>query len=421
MRFQTLKEWLEHTRTVHALGVDLGLDRVRVVAERMGLLKPNCVVITIAGTNGKGSCVAGLEAIYRAEGYRVGAFTTPYLFHHNEQVRVQGVNADDLTFCQAFEKVEVARADITLTQFEFNTLVALQIFQEAKLDVILLEVGLGGRLDAVNIIDADLAIIASIALDHVDWLGNTRDLIAIEKAGVLRSGKPAVCGDPQPPQSLKDYAEEMQVPLYCQMKDFFYISHRTSWTWQSEKVIYEDLPLPALALQNMSTVLKAVELLQERLPVLESSITTALANVQLTGRIQILPGEVTHIVDVSHNPAAAELLSQQLKCLPCRGKTHAVFSMLADKDIAGSLQSIKEMVDCWYIAELPEERAASIGVLHDAFRLAHIDAVKTYATIEEAYLMALKEAEPEDRIIVFGSFYTVAGVGTVMKMVESSA
>ena len=411
---RTLKEWLEHTQAVHALGVDLGLDRVKEVARRLNLLNPTCPVITIAGTNGKGSCVAGLEAVYRAQGYKVGAFTTPYLFKHNEQVRIDGDDVEDEWFCQAFTHIEAARGEITLTQFEFNTLAALYLFHQANLDVCLLEVGLGGRLDAVNIIEADLAIIASIDLDHVDWLGNTRDLIAIEKAGIMRPARPTVCGDASPPQSLQAYADEIKSRVYYQGQDYTYQQKKDTWTFRAAAQTYENLPLPSLALQNMATVLQAVELLKKRLPVKPESIIKAMRDVKLPGRIQIMPGAVTQIIDVSHNPAATQFFANKLKTLPCEGKTYAVFSMLADKDIAGSLQAIKDQVDTWFIAELAVERGASLGVLEDAFRLAGIKDVETFTDIITAYHAALDEAESGDRILVFGSFYTVAGIGELI-------
>lgn len=413
MHFETLDAWLDHTRTVHAKGIDLGLERVKAVASRMGLLERGCPVITVGGTNGKGSCVAGLEAIYLAQGYRVGAFTTPYLFKHNEQVRLQGVEADDEAFCTSFAAVEAAREGVTLTQFEFNTLVALDIFRRDKLDVCLLEVGLGGRLDAVNIMDADVALIASIAIDHVDWLGNTRDLIALEKAGIFRANKPAVCGDFSPPQTLKDYAAEIHTPLFCQNKEFHYLQDETTWSWHSSMAAYENLPIPALAIQNMASVLMAVTLLQERLPVEQQAIEVALEKATLPGRIQVFPGDVTTIMDVSHNPAAAEFLAKRLAKMPCKGKTIAVFSMLSDKDIISTLHVLNKTIDRWYIAELPVDRGASLGVLQDAFRHEKIQAVLCCSDIAKAYQAAKNDAQPGDRIVVFGSFYTVAGVGIV--------
>lgn len=408
MRFKTLREWLVYIEALRSTKIELGLQRVREVAERLDLLNPSCPVITIGGTNGKGSTVAGLEAIYLKSGYRVGAFTSPYLFRHNEGVRIQGEEAEDNIFCAAFEVIETARGDIPLTLFEFNTLAALEIFRSAKLDVYLLEVGLGGRLDAVNILDADLAIITSIGIDHVDWLGNTRELIAREKAGIFRRGKPAVCGDFSPPQTLRDCAEECGTQLFTQAKEFSYRVDNTSWSWTSGKTHYKKLPLPRLALQNMSTVLMAVLLMQSRLPVARQAIDEAMASVTLQGRIQEFPGEVTTLFDVSHNPASAEWLANKLKSMTHKGKTRAVFSMLADKDVISTINVMKDYIDCWYIAELPTERKTPMAVLQQAFSQAEITEVMPHASIIEACQAAKNDAIKSDCIVVFGSFYVVA-------------
>jgi dihydrofolate synthase / folylpolyglutamate synthase len=412
MNLTTLEEWVSYISSLHTVAIELGLERVKAVAERMGLLEPGCAVISIAGTNGKGSCVAGLEAVYLAAGYRVGAFTSPYLLRLNEEIRIQGKEIDDDTFCQAFSEIEAARGEISLTPFEFNTLAALKIFKQSALDIMLLEVGLGGRLDAVNIIDADLAVVTSIAIDHADWLGNTRELIAREKAGVFRAGKPVVCGDASPPQSLLNIAKELGAPLFCQKKDFRFTQQKNTWDWASEKTCYENLPLTVLALQNMATVMMAVEVMQTQLPVTRAAIDQALLKVELPARIQIIPGKVTKIFDVSHNPAAAEFLANKLQTIPCTGKTRAVFSMLVDKDIVGTIQVMKNLIDDWYIAALPVQRGTAIGMLQETFRKAKVEKVKSHPDIVRAYQSALDDSKDGDRVIVFGSFYTVAGVIT---------
>jgi dihydrofolate synthase/folylpolyglutamate synthase len=411
MKSRTLEEWIAYIATIHALEMDLGLERVRSVAEKLNILHANIPVITIAGTNGKGSCVAGLEAIYRAAGYTVGAFTSPYLIRLNEEVRVNGVDASDEDLCRAFAEIEARRGDVTLTIFEFNTLAALIIFQKAELDVILLEVGLGGRLDAVNVVDADLAIISSIALDHVDRLGDTRELIALEKAGVLRAGVPAVSGDFDTPVTLVEYAAKLPTRLYTQGKDFYFEVYDDSWDWQAANQQYKKLPLPNLALQNMASVLMGVELLQDKLAVDRASIDKALARVKLPGRLQVFPGAVTRIFDVAHNPAASRFLAQKLLSMPCEGKTHAVFSMLADKDIVGSLREMKSLVHDWYIAALNVQRGTPVTILQESFLKAEVDVVvKPFPDISEAYQAAIDAARPGDRVVVFGSFYTVAEV-----------
>src|SRR3990167_8025056 len=319
MSFSTLSEWLNWIPTIHPLEIELSLNRVQAVAFQLNLLSPSCPIICVAGTNGKGSTVTGLAAIYQAAGYCVGTFTSPILFRHQEQITINGRHPEDQAFCMAFEKIEHTRKNISLTPFEFYTLAALLLFQQESLDLLILEVGLGGRLDAVNILDASLAIVTSIDLDHTHYLGTTREAIAFEKAGIFRQDKPAIYGDLFPPTTLLNYAK---------------------------------LPLPSLALQNMSLVLMAVKLLQSSLPVNRQAIDKGLLQAKLPGRIQILPGEITKIFDVSHNPAAISFLSKQLKGMSCLGNTYAVFSMLLDKDIVESIKSICSCIDHWFFAPL---------------------------------------------------------------------
>jgi dihydrofolate synthase/folylpolyglutamate synthase len=410
MVLKTLTQWCDYIATVHELAMQLGLERAREVATRLDLLNPTASVITIAGTNGKGSNVAGLEAIYIAQGYKVGAFTSPYLLRLNEEIRIQGEEVTDAALCAAFEKIEAAREKVTLTVFEFNTLAALLIFKGVGCDVILLEVGLGGRLDAVNIIDADAAVVTSIAIDHAAILGDTRELIAREKAGIFRSGKPVVCGDFAPPESLRACARELSAPFFCVNENFYFHEAANAWGWESEKNYFENLPLPPLALQNMATVLMTVEVMQARLPVLRPALDTAFRKINLAGRIQILPGTVTKIFDVAHNPAAVQLLADKISHQKISGKTHAVFSMLGDKDIPSALREIKHLIDVWHIAELTAPRAASLAKLREAFSAENINAVSVLQSVEEAYENALALAKLGDCVIVFGSFYTVAAV-----------
>lgn len=407
---KNLSEWLNKIASLHQTGMELGLDRVRVVASRLDLLKPDCSVITVAGTNGKGSCVSGLETIYRAAGFKTGAFTSPILFRHNEYVRVNGKEVEDNEFCLAYEKIESARQEIILTPFEFHTLAAFIIFQKLNLDVWILEVGLGGRLDAVNILDADVAVVASIGIDHVDWLGATREEIAREKAGIFREGKPAVCGDFDPPLSLIEIANKLKTPIFCQEQQFGFQKEFFTWNWWSEKNRFTHLPLSKLALQNMSTVLMTVELLQNQLPVTREMIDKGLTQVNLPGRLEVVKDEIIKIFDVSHNPAAVEWLANYLKENPCTGKTRAVFSMLADKDIVETLNVIKELIDKWFVAALPVERATSLSALSYCFRKTQIENVAYFSSIENAYQNALEVSQRGDRIVVFGSFHTIASV-----------
>ncbi len=410
MKLSTLSDWLNWIGSVHATDIDLGLDRIGVVAERLGVLKPAIPVITVGGTNGKGSVVAGLESIYRAAGYRVGAFTSPYLLVHNEEVRLDGTQADDASFLEVFEKIESARADVSLTPFEYHTLAALLIFKNADLDVMILEVGLGGRLDAVNVIDADVSIVTSIGIDHVAWLGDTREKIAIEKAGIFRAGKPAICGDDHPPASLLEVATTLGVEFYQQGQTFQFVESDDHWSWRSQKVEYVQLPCNHLLTQNMATVLMAVTCLQKRLPVAEEALRRGLQQVSLLGRLQVLPGRVTEILDVSHNPAAALVLANRLRQMPCSGKTLAVFSMLDDKDIEATIAVMQPVISDWYIAPLEGKRAASLEKLKKIFRIADIPFVQDFDSITSAYLAAAKQAADGDRVVIFGSFYVVADI-----------
>lgn len=410
MHLSTVSEWLSWIASLHLSEIELGLDRVKAVAERLALLTPVCPVVIVGGTNGKGSTVAGLESIYRAAGYKTGAFTSPIFSKHNEQVRINGQLADDQAFIHAFEKIAAALGQVSLTPFEFHTLAALLILKEQDLDVWILEVGLGGRLDAVNILDADVAVVTSIGIDHVEWLGETREKIAREKAGIFRHNKPAVCGDFSPPASLIECAKQVGAPLYRQGQDFQFVEGAKDWSWSYQTERYANLPFNALAVQNMAVVLMVVTLLQPQLPVTPSAIEKGLAQVTLTGRIQIIPGAVTEIHDVSHNPDAVTFLAKRLKDMPCKGKTYAVFSMLADKDIQESIKAISDYVYEWYVAPLATKRATSAEKLKQAFQQTGIKRINFFQSIAEAYRVAAQAAQAGDRILVLGSFHTVAEV-----------
>lgn len=408
MHLSTVSEWLSYIGLIHETEIDLGLPRVKEVAKRLGVLAPNCPVIIVGGTNGKGSTVAGLESIYRAACYRTGVFTSPWLFRYNEQVKIDGIMAEDEDLCEAFSQVEKARSDISLTPFEFSTLAALYLFSRQTLDIWILEVGLGGRLDAVNIMDADVSVITSIGIDHVNWLGDTREKIASEKAGIFRPNQPVVCGDDQPPETLILAAKKIHAPFYQRGKEFDYQENESTWTFINQNIRYDDLPRNMLATENMSVVVKVIGLLQAKIPVSVEAIRQGLSHAELTGRIQIIEGSVTEIYDGSHNPAAILFLKEKLKPGP---RTHAVFSMLEDKDIVGSILAIKDRVDFWYAAPLDTKRAASVDMLQNAFEKAGLtDKVVIFLTITEAYRHALQAAQAGDRIIIFGSFHTVSEI-----------
>jgi dihydrofolate synthase/folylpolyglutamate synthase len=410
MHFPTLAEWLSWIGKLHGTEIDLGLERVQEVAARLAFQSPTCPVIIVGGTNGKGSTVAGLAAIYRAAGYRVGAFTSPYVWKYNEQVKINGQEASDADFCAAFARIAAACGETSLTPFEFGTLAAFLIFQQHVLDIWLVEVGLGGRLDAVNILDADVAVVTSISLDHTQWLGTTREAIAREKAGIFRAMKPAVCGDVNPPHTLLDYARELNTPLFCQGQQFHYQETATDWSFQSPQQSYAHLPRSSLMTQNMATVLMAIQLLQERLPIPRQAIEVGLKHVTLTGRIQIIPGAVTEIIDVSHNPDSVARLAQTLAKHPVPGKTWAVFSMLADKDCVASVLAIRDDIDGWYVAPLATPRGASLTQLQTIFVQTEIKTVSFFPAMRAAYQAARAHAQPGDRVVVFGSFHTLAEV-----------
>lgn len=417
MKLSTISEWLNYIGKVHHRDIELGLSRVYKVAALLELLTPSLPVITVGGTNGKGSTVAALAAIYQAAGFKVGSFTSPYLFQHNEEVKINGVPAQDSEFCAAFDAIENARQQLqtSLTAFEFHTLAALFIFRRHPLDVIILEVGLGGRLDAVNIIDSDIAIITTIALDHTDWLGSTRESIAREKAGIFRQHRPGVIGDFNPPKSIHQYAAACGTPLYCQGQSFFFTEnpHASSWRWKYNNVEYDDLPLGQLATQNLSTALMAVHLLQQRLPVPVLAMQKALRQLQLPGRIEWTTRFSKNVIfDVAHNEAACAHLANAIANKKGIGRKLAVFSMLADKDITASIKAISAQMDAWYLGMLPDDvtRRASLTQLQQGLAEANVpeQQINLRPTIADAFAEALAKAEPNDVVVAFGSFYVVA-------------
>lgn len=404
---QNLAEWLMWIKSITLKEIDLSLTRVKEVLKHLQFIH-QAKVVTVAGTNGKGSTVKALETIYLEAGFSVGAFTSPYLEYYNEQIRVNGKPCDDETICEAFATVKTHSENIPLTPFEFGTLAALCVFLKHPLDVIILEVGLGGRLDAVNAIDADVSIVTSIGIDHVEWLGSTRDAIGREKAGIFRQNRPSICGDGDPPASLIQYATDIGALLFCQNQEFGYIENETTWDWWSKTTHLANLPLSHLHLQNLSTALMAIEQLQLFLPVPELAIRDALKKVTLPGRIQLIPGDVPRILDVSHNPHAVALLANYLLKNPVRSKTYAVFSMLADKDISGTLDVIEKHIDHWHIAPLSVPRGIDKNTLATVFQ--KITDWEMHESIVAAYEETLSLATKDDRIVIFGSFHTVGEI-----------
>lgn len=430
MRHDTLAGWLAWLEALHPSAIDLGLARVGAVAAGMAVARLPCPVITVAGTNGKGSCIAMLEALLAAAGHRVATYTSPHLLRYNERVRIAGREATDDELCAAFERVDRARAGTSLTYFEFGTLAALDLFIRAAPDVALLEVGLGGRLDAVNVVDADIALVTAIGLDHCEWLGHDRDMIGAEKGGIFRAGRPAICADPAPPAGLVRAAAERGARLLRNGREFgveYEIGRGTGrdgqaagrWTWRGPDGRREGLPAPGLAgrfqYDHAAGVLMALDLLPERLGVSDAAVRTTLGAVRLPGRFQRLPGQrpgaMTLIVDVAHNVDGARALAANLAALPAAGATHAVAAMLGDKDIDGMISSMSDVVDAWHVATLPVGRAAPAERLRAAVA-AHAPRApaEVYPDVASAWRAAVAGARSGDRVVAFGSFYTVAEI-----------
>lgn len=417
VRFSTLDEWLRWQETLHPSAIDLGLERVAEVASRLQVPPLAPTVFTVGGTNGKGSTVAMLEAILHAAGYRVGAYTSPHLLRYNERIRLRTVPVADEVLCEAFSRVDQARGDVSLTYFEFGTLAAMDIFHRAQLDVVILEVGLGGRLDAVNIIDADVAIITSIDLDHTQWLGDTRESIAIEKFGIARRNRALVLGDTEPPANTEQLAALHGAQLWRLQKDFGYRSRSVGWEFWSPDNIRSGLPVPSLRglhqWRNASSVLMALACRQLELPVGIEAIRTGLQLAHVPGRFDVSQQNgVTLILDVAHNPHACRQLAENLRGFPRPGTTRAVVSMLADKDITASLAPLAPVIDAWYFGGLDVTRGCTAATMAGNAIQAGVaaSAMSTYTTVANAYRAASEAAKAQDVIVVFGSFYTVAEV-----------
>ncbi|OSI10883.1 bifunctional tetrahydrofolate synthase/dihydrofolate synthase [Neisseria zoodegmatis] len=423
---KTLNDWLSHLETAHSAGlIDMGLSRVGEVKTAMNL-NPQCPVIVVAGTNGKGSVCAFLTQIYKQAGFKVGTLTSPHLLKFNERIAVNAEPVSDETIVASFERIEAARGDISLTYFEFNTLAAIDIFMREQVDVMVLEVGLGGRLDAVNIFDADCAVVTSIDLDHQSFLGDTVEQVGYEKAGVFRGGKPAICGQNPPPESLRQHAENIGAELLLIKRDFdFSKLEQQQWSFhfhpQSGRLFSDGLkrnrnalPIPALRgayqLNNAACALAVIECLNDKLPIDIGSIKRGLLLVSNPGRFQVLPGRPLVILDVGHNPHAARALRQGLMALPFAQKRTAVFSILADKDIDQVLDIVKDQFDEWYIAPLHLPRGMDIDSLSRKLAEHNIENITCFNNIQTAFEAALAASSENDRITVFGSFHTVAEV-----------
>ena len=413
MTRRSLDDWLDYISAQHPATIALGLERVRSVIPAEAGTQPATVVITVGGTNGKGSTCAMLEKILLESGYRVGLYTSPHLLRYNERVRLQGEDVSDDLLVESFERVEAARGTTPLTYFEFGTLGALDIFGRANLDVAILEVGLGGRLDAVNIVDADVACVVSVDLDHQAFLGNDRESIGYEKAGIYRAGRAAIFGDTNPPDRLVAHAKQIGADLQVLGRDFRYEAHERQWDFIGRRGAKRALPMPALRgrwqLKNACVALAALDEVADRVPVSLGEVKRGFTNVRLAGRLQVLPGRPSIVLDVAHNPHAALALADGLGDMGFYERTFAVFAMLADKDIGGVIDAMRGRVDQWFVASVAAERAAPAQRVADLLSGRGLSAVtRTFATVGAALEEARRQAGPNDRIIVFGSFYTVA-------------
>lgn len=399
MKHSTLAEWLAWQETLHLSAIDLGLDRIRQVAARLNLLTLPVPLITVGGTNGKGSTCAMLTAVLVSQGYRVGTYTSPHLLHYNERIAINGEPVADAPICAAFAAIDAVRGDISLTYFEFGTLAAVWCFAHAPVDVMVLEVGLGGRLDAVNLWDADVAIITSIGIDHVDWLGDNREVIGREKAGIMRAGKPIICGDPEPPASIAVEAERIGATLYQYGDDFD--AH--------------GLPQPALLgavqAQNAACVAQALRCLANVLPISADNIAQGLTTVRLMGRLQKLHNQPELVVDVAHNPHAATELAKWLRDNQTTHQTHAIFSILADKDIAGVVAIMQPWIQEWHLVPLQGARAVPVETLKNTLQRLGVQApIRVYQDFHSAWDNVLFSVNKRDRVVAFGSFLVVSGM-----------
>jgi dihydrofolate synthase/folylpolyglutamate synthase len=420
--FGSLAEALAYQQGVHGPAIDMGLERVREVAARLGLLERRCPAVTVGGTNGKGSTACCLAAMLHACGHRVGLFTSPHLLRYNERVQINGLPVDDAALLHAFARIEAARAQVTLTFFEYNTLAALDVFRSAGVTAMVLEVGLGGRLDATNIIDADVAVLCSVGFDHRDWLGDTLEQIGSEKAGIFRPGQPVVLGSPEMPASVWQGAEALHCRLFTAQRDFSVRVHAEAggaaadgdaapWDYRSAACSLKDLPAPALAgaiqYHNAASALTALNLLGVAGACAHAPVALALQSMRLPGRLQIVPGEVPWILDVAHNEPAAVVLAQALRSRPAGGRTIAVAGMLSDKDAAAIARTLDGVVDHWLLASISDEPRGLTAAALQARLPPLRGGIELTENVVAACVRARSLAQARDRVLVLGSFHVV--------------
>jgi len=421
MRFTSLSQWLQWQETLHFTEIDPGLERVAAVWHKMGgQTTLPFKLVTVAGTNGKGSSVAITASILRAAGYKTATYTSPHLLRYNERISINDTPCSDDTICQSFARIDEARGDISLTYFEFATLAAADIFSREQVDIAVLEVGMGGRLDAVNLFDTDIALITPIGLDHTAWLGTDREQIGREKAGIVRAERALVCSEASPPNSVLDYAKSLQAPTYIANAHFQHKKEVGTWHWQNSEVSFNDLPLPTLLgdyqIQNSAAVLQVCYLLNQLgLTITEHAIRLGLQQVKLAGRFQVVEGPVTRILDVTHNQQGANNLSTLLKHSNVSGKTYAVLAMLRDKDSAAVATVLDELIDHWYVAGLEGSRGLPASSLAESLRLmVSAEKISEHDKVVDAYTAAMAAANTGDRVLIFGSFHTVEAVMQLM-------
>ncbi|MES9971450.1 MAG: bifunctional tetrahydrofolate synthase/dihydrofolate synthase [Candidatus Thiodiazotropha sp.] len=421
MRFEKLDQWLDWQANYHPTEIDLGLQRVKTVWQRLHPERFHSHVVTVAGTNGKGSCVAMLESICLQAGIHVGSFTSPHLVHYNERIRLNGKPVSDQQLCTAFQMIDQAREEISLSFFEFATLAALLCFAAQKPELVILEVGLGGRLDAVNIIDADVALITTIDLDHTDWLGDDLESIGREKAGIIRSRKPVVLGDAAMPRSVLERAEQLSADIYQSGRHYHHQVSDTGWLWSGPQSRELELPEPGLTggkqLQNASAVVMVCHLLQHHFQLQEEAIAKGLSDVKLPGRLHFVPGTPALLLDVAHNRQSLETLRQGLAQLNWRGRIHAIFGMLQDKDVADAVELIGPLLTSWHLLDLHGWRGRKAVQLADNLKQAGVkQPVSCYANFSEAYQACSDEVEPQDLLLIFGSFRIVGEAMHILRL-----
>lgn len=415
MNTRNLQQWLSYLEQLHPNEIDMGLARVQSVAQRLDLPRIAQKIVTVTGTNGKGSTCALLASLAMGQGLSVGVYSSPHLLRYNERVRINGLEATDAQLCEAFSRVEEARGEISLTYFEMGTLAAFYLFAQSELDLAVLEVGLGGRLDAVNIVDADIAVVTSIGVDHQDWLGDTRDSVAYEKSGIFRRERPAVCGDLDPPEQLLTQAALLNTPLLLRGRDFDLALGEQAWHWrgldsQGQPLQLQDIPLLSLPIENAAVALQAYALLS--LPWQTQTILDSLCSASIAGRLQELSlqwqGRNLHLLlDVAHNPHAADYLANRLAAQPIRGRRLAVLGMLDDKDVSGVLDCMQALMADWAVAELPSARSCRVEYLQAKLEEKALP-VRRFLSIADAIEAQCEQATEDDQIVIFGSFFTVA-------------